>query len=71
MTDPAETTPDDAPEATSWWLTDFDRNCATFNAAAKVMGDHGLPPAIRALLRENEECQHRETSGLPPKKRAT
>jgi hypothetical protein len=63
--------PDDAPEiepTPAWWITDFAGGLAKFNHGAKVMGDHGLPPAIRSLLLENEECQHRETSGLPPKR---
>jgi hypothetical protein len=68
MSDSTQDSPDPI-ESPSWWLApNFSAACAKFNEGAKVMGDHGLPPAIRSLLLENEECQHREVSGLRPKK---
>ena len=60
--------PQDQPPTPSWWVTDFTDGLAKFNHGAKVMGDHGLPPTIRHLLLENEECQHRDQSGMPPRR---
>lgn len=61
-----DTRDDDAPTATSWWLEpDFASQARKFNAAQKVMGDKGLPPAIRDLLHEIELCDYHESSEVP------
>lgn len=54
---------------TSWWTVPaatFGDAARTFDHKAKVTGDAALPLSVRHYLDTLAECQHRQSSALPP-----
>lgn len=58
------------PDVLAWWVqpATFTTKLAEFNREAKVLGDSALPPAVVSYLHDQETCQARESSDIPPRK---